>query len=280
MTYKNLLVHVDDTEPSARRVSAAIALAQAHAAHLSGLYVVVEPGLPGFVEGQIPRDVIEEGRIQARKRAQGAAEAFRATLDQNGLDGDCRIDSAADADVAALIGRQARYADLVVVGQARQDDPGPGGRHMVEDLVLSSGRPALVVPYIGTGAQIGRTVTVAWDAGREAARAVSDAMALLERAETVHVLSVNPRSGISAHGAEPGADIALHLARHGITAEVNQTHARDIEVGDVILSWLADSGSDLLVMGAYGHSRLREVILGGVTRRVLESMTVPTLMSH
>jgi nucleotide-binding universal stress UspA family protein len=91
---------------------------------------------------------------------------------------------------------------------------------------------------------------------------------------------VNPRSGISGHGEEPGADIALHLARHGIETEVNHTHAEDVGVGDVILSWLSDSGSDLLVMGAYGHSRLRELILGGVTRRILESMTVPVLLSH
>ncbi len=151
---------------------------------------------------------------------------------------------------------------------------------MVGNLVMSAGRPALVIPYIGAPEGFGRTVTLAWDAGREAARTVADAMPLLERAEQVHVLAVNPRSGISGHGEEPGADIALHLARHGITAEVNHTHAQDVGVGDAILSWLSDSGSDLLVMGAYGHSRLRELVLGGVTRRLLDSMTVPVLISH
>ena len=105
-------------------------------------------------------------------------------------------------------------------------------------------------------------------------------MPFLEGAEAVHVLAVNPRTGAGAHGAEPGPDIALHLARHGVRVEVNRSHAQEIEVGDVILSWLSDSGSDLLVMGAYGHSRLREVVLGGVTRRILESVTVPVLMSH
>jgi nucleotide-binding universal stress UspA family protein len=151
---------------------------------------------------------------------------------------------------------------------------------MVGDLVTSAGRPALVIPYIGAPEPFGRTVTIAWDAGREAARAVADAMPLLEKAEKVHLLTVNPRFGISGHGEEPGADIALHLARHGIQAEVNHSHARDMEVGDLVLSWLADSSSDLLVMGAYGHSRLRELVLGGVTRRLLDSMTVPVLMSH
>jgi nucleotide-binding universal stress UspA family protein len=151
---------------------------------------------------------------------------------------------------------------------------------MVENLLIYSGRPVLVVPYIGTGERIGRTVTVAWDAGREAARAVADAMPLLERAEKVHVLVVDPRPSADGHGEEPGADLALHLARHGVKAEVNRTEANDIGTGDVILSWLSDADSDLLVMGAYAHSRLRELVLGGVTRRILDGMTVPVLMSH
>ena len=121
---------------------------------------------------------------------------------------------------------------------------------------------------------------LAWDAGREAARAVSDAMPFLERAEQVTVMAVNPSSGEGDHGEEPGADIALHLARHGVKAEVHQTESPDISVGDELLSRIADDGSDMLVMGAYGHTRLRELVLGGVTRSILEQMTVPVLMSH
>ena len=151
---------------------------------------------------------------------------------------------------------------------------------MIADLVLSSGRPVLVIPYIGVHRDIGRIATVAWDAGREAARAVADSLPLLEAAEQVHVLVVNPVKGSHAHGAEPGADIALSLARHDVKTEVHAIPAPDIEVGEAILSWLSDSGSDLLVMGAYGHARLRELVLGGVSRLILQSMTVPVLMAH
>jgi nucleotide-binding universal stress UspA family protein len=280
MPYKNLLLHIDDTRPCAGRVDAALALAQAHEAHLTALYIAAEPGLPGYIEGQIPPEILEEQRVEAARCAHMAAETFQATLKNNGRPGECRIVRAADAEVASLIAQQARYADLVIVGQAFEENPGPGGLHMVENLLIYSGRPVLVVPYIGTGERIGRTVTVAWDAGREAARAVADAMPLLERAEKVHVLVVDPRPSADGHGEEPGADLALHLARHGVKAEVNRTEANGIGTGDVILSWLSDADSDLLVMGAYAHSRLRELVLGGVTRRILDGMTVPVLMSH
>ncbi|MGH6943153.1 MAG: universal stress protein, partial [Geminicoccaceae bacterium] len=121
---------------------------------------------------------------------------------------------------------------------------------------------------------------VAWDASRAAARAVSDALPLLERAKSVTVVSVNPRPNLFGHGEVPGADIALHLARHGLKVEVHRLEARDIDTANAILSYVADAGCDLLVMGGYGHSRLRELVLGGVTRTMLGEMTVPVLMAH
>jgi nucleotide-binding universal stress UspA family protein len=121
---------------------------------------------------------------------------------------------------------------------------------------------------------------VAWDAGREAARAVNDALPILRRAKAVTVLSINPQPSYDGYGEEPGADLAVHLARHGVKVEVQHSKGEEIGVGNAILSRLADHGADLLVMGAYGHSRLRELVLGGATRRILQSMTVPTFMSH
>ena len=140
-----------------------------------------------------------------------------------------------------------------------------------------------MVPYIGAGERLGTRVMVAWDGGREAARAVGDALPLLARAESVAVLVINPSQ--DGHGEQPGADIALHLARHGITVEAQHLEAQhleaqDLSVGDALLSRLADQDIDLLVMGAYGHSRLRELVLGGVTRKIFQQMTVPVLMSH
>ena len=143
---------------------------------------------------------------------------------------------------------------------------------------MAAGRPALVVPYIGAGKTIGARPMVAWDGGREAARAVNDAMPMLERAKSVVVLTVNPKK--RDHGQEPGADIALHLARHGIKVEAQHLEVRDMSVADTILSRMADQGIDLLVMGAYGHSRIREWVMGGTTRQIFANMTVPVLMSH
>jgi nucleotide-binding universal stress UspA family protein len=280
MTYKTLLVQIDGTKANSGRLQAAIGLARAHEAHLTGLYIIRESDLPGFVTAQLPRDAIEAQRASADEAAAAAVAAFLAKADREGINADARTARAQEHDMSAMIARQARYADLVVAGQADPDEPGPGGRHLLEDLVLSAGRPVLAIPYIGASRPIGRTVTVAWDAGRESARAVADAMPFLETAKKVHVVMVNPVSSTEAHGAEPGADIALSLARHGIKAEAHSIAAPDLEEGDAILSWLADSGSDLLVMGLYGHARFRELVLGGVSRRMLESMTVPVLMAR
>lgn len=280
MAYKTLLVLIDESKSNSGRLQAAIDLARAHDAHLTGLYVIREPYLPGFVTAQLPRDAVEGQRARAEDAAQAATNAFLAKADREGINADSRIARAQEHEAAARIARHARYADLVVAGQADPDEPGPGGRNLVTDLVLSAGRPVLAVPYIGATRPIGRVVTVAWDAGREAARAVADAMPLLEAAETVHVVTINPERASEADGAEPGADIALSLARHGIKAEAHAIAAPDVEEGDAILSWLSDSASDLLVMGLYGHARFRELVLGGVSRRILESMTTPVLMAR
>jgi len=147
-----------------------------------------------------------------------------------------------------------------------------------EELALGVGRPVLVVPRYGTFETVGQRVLIAWNGSREATRAVNDAIPILKMATKVTVLSVDPEG--EPDRRLPGADLALHLARHGIAAEAESTQALDIGVGDVLLSRAADLGADLIVMGAYGHSRLREMMLGGATRHLLQHMTVPVLMSH
>ncbi len=280
MAYKNLLVHLDDSETCEGRVAAAIALAEAHDAYLTGLALAVETSMPTYIGGQMPVEVLEVQRTQVLERGQAAAARFDKALERSGRPGASRMVTGLDIDAARVIALHARHADLVVLGQEEPEAPPALPRHLAEDVVLSAGRPALLVPYIGAGKTLGRRVMIAWDTGREAARAVNDALPILQQAQAVTVLSVNPRPGVDLHGEEPGADIALHLTRHGVKVEVQQTQVEEINVGDTILSRLADLGCDLLVMGAYGHSRLREVVLGGVTRTLLESMTVPVLMSH
>jgi nucleotide-binding universal stress UspA family protein len=145
---------------------------------------------------------------------------------------------------------------------------------------MGAGRPVLIVPYVGTFKTLGQRVLVAWNASREATRAVNDALPLLERASSVRVLSVNPRRGIAGHGPIAGADMSLHLARHGVRVEAAAVNTDDVRVDDMLLSQAADAGADLIVMGAYGHSRLGEYVLGGATRHLLRQITVPVFMSH
>jgi nucleotide-binding universal stress UspA family protein len=279
MAYKDLLVHVDDTRSCAARLQAAIELAIAHDAHLTGVYVVTDPSPAGLVQGYLPPDVTDMLERQAGERADAALARFAEVARRNQISFETRIDRVLYAAMSEALATHARHADLAILGQPDPEDA-EGPQYLPEEVTLSSGRPSLVIPYIGPAATLGQRVTVAWDASREAARAISDAMPILERAQAVAVVTVNPREKPFGHGEQPGADIALHLARHGIKVEVDRVESRDVDIANTILSHIADRSSDLLVMGAYGHSRLREFVLGGVTRTILHDMTVPALMAH
>jgi nucleotide-binding universal stress UspA family protein len=279
MAYKDLLVHVDDTKSCAGRVQAAVDLAVAHEAHLTGVYVIADPSPGAFASGYVPPDLLDSLRQRARERADAALARFAEVAARNQIAFETRIDRVLYTVVVDALATNARYADLLIVGQADPDDA-EGPRYLPEEVTLASGRPSLVIPYIGPAATLGQRITVAWSASREAARAVNDALPLLERAQAVDLVTVNPREAPFGHGEEPGADIGLHLARHGIKVEVQRIETRELDVANAILSHLADRGSDLLIMGAYGHSRLRELVLGGVTRTILRDMTVPVLMAH
>ncbi|MFM7611939.1 MAG: universal stress protein, partial [Alphaproteobacteria bacterium] len=151
---------------------------------------------------------------------------------------------------------------------------------LLERVLFDSGRPVLAIPFAGNFKSIGKRVLVGWNASREATRALHDALPLIAKAENTTVFLANPKRGLGAHGEEPGADIARHLARHGLKVEVTKAVAEDVADSALLLNHASDMGADLLVMGAYGHSRLREFILGGVTRSLLREMTVPVLLSH
>jgi nucleotide-binding universal stress UspA family protein len=279
MALKNLLVHLDFAKASPRRADAAIQLARAHDAHLTGLAIAAEPSVPAFVEGQVPVGVLREARQHLKQRVEELAEDFRKKAEAAGISYEVRREITMEHEVPDTVARHGRYTDLVILGQVDTEDPAAGRASMPEEVILTCGRPVLVIPFIGAKT-LGTRAVVAWNAGREAARAVNDALPLLERAQNVVVMSVNPRCGPRAHGEEPGADIATHLARHGVKVDVQHYAAEDIRVSDMLLSRVADDGDDLIVMGAYGHARMREMILGGVTREMLRAMTAPVLMSH
>jgi nucleotide-binding universal stress UspA family protein len=255
----------------------AVSAAETVGAHLAGVAFAYEPVIPGTVMGGIPTSLIEAQREESVKAAQSAVDYFDKAANAAGLSAESRMIDASMAGAAEMFGRLARRFDLSIVGQAEPDKLA-AEELTVEGALFDSGRPTLVVPYIQRGGlKLGR-VLLAWDGSRTAARAIGDAIPLLSRSRTVELVIVSGEPG--KVDEVPGADMGQHLARHGLKINVKRVPLGDIDVRDVILSYAADSGADLLVMGGYGHSRLREFILGGVTRGILESMTVPVLMSH
>jgi nucleotide-binding universal stress UspA family protein len=277
MTYKTILVHLDHRPRATVRLELALRLAQRFDAHVIGMFAPGGVRLPSYAYsdgGPALREVLEQRHAELAKKARAQFQELTAR------EGASRVEwreSQADPDAAMRI--SARYADLVIAGQPEDSDEG-GLRGLGEELALSTGRPVLFVPYAGKVEDVGRRVLVAWDAGREAARAVTDALPFLQSATTVQVTSFDPERVGRRHGEEPGADIGLYLARHGVKVSVARQSGAGFEIGAQILSRAADASADLIVMGAFGHSRVRELVLGGATRTLLEAMTVPVLMSH
>lgn len=284
MGFKDMLVALDVGPPARRRVELAAALAGRFSAHLTGLHTAVGAEAPqarGYFEYFDPSlvaSLYREFGERVRAEAQAGRLMFEEITTRHGISAEWRIATGFPSAAAALHGR---YVDLVVVGQPDPDDTQAVlFRPLPEEVALTVGRPLLVIPYAGKWTEVGRRVLIAWDASREATRAVNDAMPFLVAAEAVTVLSVDPTDGPQGHGDVPGADIGLHLARHGVNATIESTVSAGIGVGNALLSRAGDLGADLLVMGAYGHSRVRELLLGGATRTILDSMTVPVLMAH
>lgn len=278
MTYKTILVHCDADPKVAQRLAVAVDLAQRHGALLVGVSVQEPFDLPAFFDGAMPTDDLFAAYEAAAQADHATARtAFDKAVRGTHLSTEWRaVRGYADGELAV----HARYADLSVLGQADPDATSLAPVDLPEAVALATGRPVLVVPHIGASATPGKTVMLCWNASRESARAASDALPLLRTADKVIVLVVDPRSSANGHGAEPGADVAAWLARHGVKVTVQRDVAPDTDVGSVILSRAADHDVDLIVMGLYGHSRLREMVLGGVSRTLLASMTVPVFIAH
>jgi nucleotide-binding universal stress UspA family protein len=283
MAYKTLLVVLDEDQRSHERLALAATLAERFDAHLVGLYVAVGREPPGRFDQFNPyaplfRPIYEEIEVRIRDQAKAMRTAFEDVVGRRALSAEWRTASGYPADKASLHGR---YADLIILGQIDPADPWSPLLHPApHEVALTAGRPVLVVPYVGHFEQIGRRVLIGWDASREASRAVSDALPLLAAASTVSVITVDAEQAGLRHGEVPGADVALYLARHGVKANVERTVSAGVDVGNVLLSRASGFDADLLVMGAYGHARVRELLLGGATRTVLASTPVPVLMSH
>lgn len=280
MSYKTILVHLDRGARRGERLEVAFRLTEKFHANLVGLFALSTARIPSLALAEAGPIVVEAEKRQRSEAARQAEQEFRTGLARHGgLRGEWR---ASAQDALGVVRLHARYADLVVIGQALPSEGDSDGLlpGFADELVLTAGRPVLLVPYAGRFAGVGDRILVAWNAGREAARAVTDALPLLTRAMEVQVVAFDPERGGADHGEEPGADIGLYLTRHGVKVTVARQVGAGLNVGEQILSRAADISADLIVMGAYGHSRTRELILGGATRTLLESMTVPVLMSH
>ncbi len=275
--FKTLLVPVDGRARSARSVDVACRLAGAFDAHVVGLFVEPSIRMPAMAFGEAFVAEIGDLALRAAQELAGNAKAnFEQAVAATGAN---KVEfRTAGGDRVAAVALHARYADLVVINQTDANDP--GASHFADSVLMSLNRPALLVPHAGNIKSLGDNVLVCWNASAESARAVTDALPFLKRASKVTVMAVEGKPSSNGHGERPGADIALFLSRHGVRAEVMPTPSGGIDIGNVILSRAFDQGADLIVMGAYSHARLRQMVLGGATRTILESMTVPVLMSR
>ena len=256
----------------------AVSVAAAFNAHLAGIAFVYEPIIPVMIDMYgIPPDVIESQRVENQRAAKAAVGRLDEASRNAGIAAEARMLDTAVATTPGVFARLARRFDLSILGQPEPEQPALD-RLIVEAALFDAGRPVLVVPYIQrAGLKLDR-ILLCWDGSRSAARAVADALPFLRRGKLVEVVTVASEPAKSDE--MPGADIAHHLARHGVEVELKRIVTAETDVANTILSHAADSSADFLVMGGYGHSRLREFVLGGVTREILTSMTVPTLMSH
>jgi nucleotide-binding universal stress UspA family protein len=280
MTYKTILVHCNDKKRVSRIVGAAVELAERFQAHLVGLSVappvlIVPAGVPGS-----PDTMVIDERCNVYRRDNPAMKAvFQAAVEGKTLTSEWREEDAGTSTIADAVIRHARTADLVVAAQRDWHWSVSAEFDVGDRLAVAAGRPVLMIPNEGVHSGIGSKVVVASNGRREATRAAFDALSLLQQAEQVKVLAVDPLSEGQDAGAFAASDLCVALARHGIACEAVAA-ASDGNVGATLLSRAIEYRADLLVMGCYGHSRLSELVFGGATRHILGHMAIPVLMSH
>lgn len=281
MSYRTIAVQVNESVHNLNRIGLAARLARDFGAHLVGTAV---RGLPEWF--YMPGMVAEPGIVQTsyldevHEQAKTLLNVFNGVADRTGVTSfEGRV---VDQEAASALCLVSRYSDLLVIGQSDPDEILFSQRaDLAQYVALNSPHPVLIIPFAGAFPTVGTRIVMAWDGSMAASRAMTAALPFLRRAHSVQVAVFNPDLAPGVHGAAPGADIALFLARHGVKVEVSVSDTGDeLDVGNALLSHVADCGADLLVMGCYGHSRFREILLGGATRTVLRSMTVPVLMEH
>lgn len=281
MSYKTIAVLVDNSARVRTRLAITMKIAMDFDAHLTAVYSVFRPDPQTFVVMAGSSEFYATYEEDYAKRVALVRHLFEAECHTLKVKGAwAEAGSALFSDAPTL--NEAKCADLIVLGQEDPDDPESYiGDHFAENLVMSAGRPVLMIPFAGTFDAIGREVMIAWDGSREATRAVHDAMPLLTRASHVTVVTVDEARDNALGNHIPGARIAEALLRHRVNVDVTTLDGvAHSSIGETLLSQAYDLNADLLVMGAYGHARWRERVLGGATRTVMASATLPVLLSH
>ncbi|MEX0408657.1 universal stress protein [Aquibium sp. LZ166] len=281
MAYKDIIVFVDAPSASMHRLRIAADLARRSMAHLIGIYVVPDNidhhSHDGFARGQrAVRQVLERHRSSQERAILQAGRQFADLVGDKGIQAELRLVWNTESDRNVLL--NSFYADLVIVGQT--EPRGLPEHWLPEHLLLATGVPMLIVPNNWTSDSVGTRILIAWNASKEARRAATDALPLLSEAELVKILVVDPNRNPGRHGEEPGANIALHLARHGAPVDVEQLESDGASIADAVVNAAIRHNADLIVMGVYSHGRSRQLLFGSVTRAVLKNTTVPVLISH
>jgi nucleotide-binding universal stress UspA family protein len=274
---KDILVNLNVTGDGTAAADYAVSVADALKAHLAGIAFVYDPIVPMSGSGYIPAEIIETQQADNESAAKKAIDYFAEKARRAAISAEPLTLTASTAGAGEQFGRVARRFDLAIVGQA-EPETSTIDDIIAETTLFESGRPMIMVPYIQKAPLKLDNVMVCWDGSRQAARAIGDAMPLLAKSGRVEIVIVTNEKG--KQDEIEGADIGEHLARHNLKVEVNRISGGGIDVADALLSHVADSGADFMVMGGYGHSRLREFVLGGVTHTIFRSMTVPVLLSH
>ena len=280
MPYKTILMHCNDKRRIEPLLAATVPLAEKFEAHLLGLSIV--PPLAIIASGAPigPPVVIDTHCELYRAENPAMKSAFEAATQSRALAAEWREDDADVFGVAERVLQYARAVDLVIASQTDPQWPSSERLDVADRLAIESGRPVLIIPNTGVHDRIGENVLIAWNARREAVRAVFDALPILQGAKKVKVIWVNPQSERARAVDIPAADICVALARHGVTCEATEQIAPRASVGETLLACAKDFAADFLVMGCYGHARLHEFVFGGASRHVLAHMSVPVLMSH
>ena len=280
MSYKTILISLNEVGRIAELAAAAVELARRTGAHVSGLYVVPAVQVYPSVGFEAAPQVFEGNRSFFKDNAQRVKQGFEQAMRGEGLSHDFHLLDARTPVIAEEVIAVGRSADLVVVSATNPDEITGVERDFVEQVVMAVGRPVIVLPAKGDAKISLNEIVVGWDGGREAARAAFDALPLLKTAAKVRVVRIDPQKDPALRGSVAGADLAESLARHGIKAEAQGYPTDGLDEGQALMRCAEDNGAGLIVMGAYGHSRLAEFIFGGATRFVLTRMTKPVLMSH